>query len=327
MQKTNPKISIIIPVFNAKDYLRETLDCVRAQTYQNLEILLVDDGSSDGSEAICDQYAKNDNRFLVFHIPNGGVASARNFALDRITGEYCMFIDSDDLVKSDYVQAMASAANQFDVALVTCDYMGGRSKTKEMFFACNTCAAPKKKLIHIEDYRYTNKYMHDTAWAALFRAGLIGDLRFDTDLYVGEDTVFFSRLLRKSRSLVYVDEKYYYYTFREDSLAHHHYSSRRYTEILAWERVCKEASHEDPVFLNECYVALALRCRLNYDRAVQAHFSDAAILQALICRCRELRGYVYRSKERTPFEKAKYALFICCPPLFTGAKLCVKKKI
>ena len=326
MQNTNPKISIVIPIFNAKDYLRETLDCVRAQTYQNLEILLVDDGSSDGSEIICDQYAENDTRFLVFHIPNGGVASARNFALDRTSGQYCMFIDSDDLVKSDYVQQMVSAAEHFGAALVTCGFTVGRSKTKEMFFARKTCAEPKKHLIQIEDFRYTNKYMHDTVWAALFRTDLIGDLRFDTDLHVGEDTVFFSRLLRKARSLVYVDEKYYYYSFREDSLAHHNYSPRRYTEILAWERVCEEAREEDPAFLNECYVALAIRCRLNYDRAVQAHFSDTEILQALLRRCRELSSYVYRSKERTPLEKAKYAMFLHNPSLFTAAKLCVKKK-
>lgn len=95
----NPLVSVVVPVYNVASYLEQCLDSVVNQTYKNLEIILVDDGSTDGSGAICDRYAEKDSRIQVIHKENGGLSSARNVGLERITGEWALFVDSDDWIE------------------------------------------------------------------------------------------------------------------------------------------------------------------------------------------------------------------------------------
>ena len=97
----NELISIIVPVYNVEQFLARCIDSIRAQTYRNIEILLIDDGSTDNSGRVCDEYAKQDGRIKVYHKPNGGVSSARNYGLDRATGKYIGFVDSDDFIAPD----------------------------------------------------------------------------------------------------------------------------------------------------------------------------------------------------------------------------------
>ena len=103
---TQTKISVLIPVYNTEKYLRECVDSTISQTYSQLEIILVDDGSADNSGKICDEYAQNDKRVKVIHKPNGGLSSARNVGIDKATGEYIAFVDSDDYLKKDYVEKL-----------------------------------------------------------------------------------------------------------------------------------------------------------------------------------------------------------------------------
>lgn len=105
-------VSVIIPVYNVQAYLRETLESVIGQSYHNLEILIVDDGSQDGSGEICDQYAATDSRIRVFHQRNAGVSAARNVGLDAITGQAVMFLDSDDVYHPEIVKTMVETMNR-----------------------------------------------------------------------------------------------------------------------------------------------------------------------------------------------------------------------
>ena len=104
--KTSPTISVIIPVYNTEMYLRRCIDSVLAQTYQDFELLLIDDGSKDSSGAICDEYAAKDARVRVFHKENGGVSSARNLGLDNARGEWVTFVDSDDYIEKKLSQVL-----------------------------------------------------------------------------------------------------------------------------------------------------------------------------------------------------------------------------
>lgn len=103
MNETTPKISVIVPVYKAENYLHRCVDSLLAQTFQDFEILLIDDGSPDRSGEICDEYARKDKRVRVFHKENGGVSSARNFGIDNARGEWITFVDSDDCVTSNYI--------------------------------------------------------------------------------------------------------------------------------------------------------------------------------------------------------------------------------
>ena len=101
-----PIVSVIIPVYNVEQYLKRCIDSVIDQTYRNLEIILVDDGSNDGSGEICDNYAQNDSRIKVIHKSNGGLSDARNAGIDRSTGIYIMFVDSDDWINRECVELL-----------------------------------------------------------------------------------------------------------------------------------------------------------------------------------------------------------------------------
>ena len=118
----NPLISVIIPVYNVKEFLRACVERITAQTYTNLEILLVDDGSNDGSEAICDEYAARDPRVCVLHKLNGGQASARNAALDVACGEFISFVDSDDLISLDLIETLFRLTQKFCTKIAMCGY-------------------------------------------------------------------------------------------------------------------------------------------------------------------------------------------------------------
>lgn len=116
------KVSIVIPVYNVEKYIRECLDSIINQTYKNLEIILVDDESKDKSGIICDEYALKDSRIKVVHKKNGGAASARNIALDLLTGDYIAFIDSDDYVASQYIEYLVQYLEQNNADISICSY-------------------------------------------------------------------------------------------------------------------------------------------------------------------------------------------------------------
>ena len=120
---SNPKISVIIPVYNAAQYLEKCLDSVLAQTFTDFELLLIDDGSKDSSGEICDRYAESDSRIRVFHKPNGGVSSARNLGLDNAKGEWIAFCDSDDYVTDKYLEDLYNEAMTTGADLVVQDFV------------------------------------------------------------------------------------------------------------------------------------------------------------------------------------------------------------
>lgn len=118
----NPKVSVIVPIYKAESYLYKCIDSLLTQTLADIEILLIDDGSPDGSGMICDEYARKDSRVKVFHKSNGGVASARQCGLDHACGEYVIHADPDDWVESDMLQSLYEKAVEEDADMVICDF-------------------------------------------------------------------------------------------------------------------------------------------------------------------------------------------------------------
>ena len=132
-------ISVIVPVYNTEKYLDRCIQSILSQTYSNIEILLIDDGSTDSSGAICDKYAEQDSRVRVFHKANGGVSSARNMGLDKAKGTWFTFVDSDDWIDMDMYEQMYNAAIQNKVDMVCCDLLGEYGKMpKIMSYKTNT---------------------------------------------------------------------------------------------------------------------------------------------------------------------------------------------
>ena len=127
-------VSVIVPVFNVEKFLEKCVSSITNQTYKNLEILLVDDGSTDNSGTICDNFSKNDNRLKVFHKKNGGLSDARNYGIERATGSYIMFIDSDDWIENDTIELLLDKTieEKSDIVVfgISKDYDDGRRKIR-----------------------------------------------------------------------------------------------------------------------------------------------------------------------------------------------------
>ena len=194
------KVSIIIPVFNTQKYLHECLDSVINQTYKDVEIILVDDGSTDESGSICDDYAKKNERIKVFHISNSGLSHARNIGIDNATGEYIVFQDSDDYIELKMTEDMILEVEKNNSDLVICGH--------KQFFD-----KPEKKPINknFNKKKYTNRkdFLNDfykyfpitsnSAWGKLYKAKLIkeNELKFIKGLSLIEDLMFNSKYYRK----------------------------------------------------------------------------------------------------------------------------------
>ena len=324
ISETEPLVSVIIPVYNAIQFLSETIDCVFAQEYRNLEILLVDDGSTDGSAEFCDSMAKTDKRIRLFHIENSGVAAARNYALKQVHGKYVMFIDADDLVKPDYVRMMVETAEHTNALIVTCGFMDGRVFPPEAFYIYKTIHLPAVSVIEMRKCTWSGfKYFGGTVWCTLFLTTLLNGISFSTDLFVGEDTLFFAEALKRSDGLVFLDEKYYYYRMNGNSIVNSTFQYKHATDIISWERIFQLFSDQPEDYKNEINATIAIKCKQLFLRAEESHFSDEIFKRDLISKARDRNWCVLRSTGYNVRAKLCFILFALSPKLYARY---IKKK-
>ena len=307
------KISIIIPVYNVEKYIRRCIDSILAQTNINYELILVDDGSTDSTLSICTAISDEDHRFKVYHAENQGAAEARNFGLRHAIGEYCAFIDSDDLVKYNYLEAMVNVATSSGEMIVTCCYYNEENVTLEKFYETTTSANPKYSIITMNEYRYTNRYAHTTIWAALYRTALVKEFGFSKELYVGEDTWLFAQMLSKNRSFAFVDEVYYFYRNRPGSIVQTKYNEFRKTEVIARQKILHLFNGESKEFIDECKASYAMCCMKNYKLASLAKFEDATYLKQLWREGTRCLKVVLKSKGISPYRKIQFLGFCFLP--------------
>lgn len=239
-------ISIIIPVYNAKKYLRRCLDSVLAQTYTNIEILLVDDGSVDGSDRICDEYQAKDSRIVVFHKKNGGVSSARNLALDHMQGQYGLFVDADDWIDPNMCEFMLNTAEVKDVKMVVSLLVNHAEQEKSEMKQEDSIEA---KLINVKnEFSFLDQYATGTAGGILYHKECIRSNRFDTDIFVGEDTLFFARALKRCTVIAYVPYGFYNYVEYAESAAHGKIDEKKMTNLIAWSRIAELFADNERIY-------------------------------------------------------------------------------
>ena len=171
MNKQN-LISVIVPIYNVEKYLKQCLDSIINQTYKNLEIILIDDGSTDNCGKICDDYALKDNRIKVIHKQNGGLSSARNIGLDTAKGEYIGFIDSDDYIEKDMYENMHNTALKTNTKLVICNWFKGNTNKwdKNKNFPDKNILTTNEAL----EFFYNDMYV----WNKLYKKDIVKKLRF-----------------------------------------------------------------------------------------------------------------------------------------------------
>lgn len=208
-------LSIIMPVYNTAAYLEETVKSVLAQTYENFELILVDDGSTDGSGALCDALTQTDSRIRVVHKPNGGVASARNVGVDHVTGEYIGFVDSDDIISPVMYEVLLEQAQTHGADLVQCSHVREMEK-----LALQKTAVEAEVLNNIESLKriYRSHYTNALSLCTkVLRSTLFDDLRF-TEGTAFEDDEVVPMLLERSKKSVFLEQPLYCYVKRESSI-------------------------------------------------------------------------------------------------------------
>ena len=209
-----PIVSIIVPVFNAEKYLHECINSVLLQTYQDWELLLIDDGSTDSSGLICDDYALKDERIRVFHIQNGGVSKARNYALDIMQGQWLTFLDSDDYIAPQTLEFCLNQIQECGLDMVQYSYTNNSEYLGQngMLYTDTVCLEEYIKL-----------------WQ--FQVGIAGNfvptsvikkynIRFDESLKIAEDQIFIMTVMTHLRRFKMCSEQFYYWRVNNQSATH-----------------------------------------------------------------------------------------------------------
>ena len=227
--------SVVIPVYNAKSSLKRCVDSWLAQSRSDLELLLVDDGSTDGSAGLCDELADSDPRIRVIHQKNSGVSAARNAGIQEACGEYVLFTDSDDYVAVDYLEKMANCVDNAGADLALCGF-------HHLFEGADIPKSPRSGVWELQHFKetflelYSMSYLN-MPWNKLYRKDLMGT--FDTSLSLGEDLLFNLDYLSRCRKIAVLSDRlcYYIQDLQKTSLS----SVVRTNRLELARRVCEAA--------------------------------------------------------------------------------------
>lgn len=219
---THPKLSIIVPVYNTEKYLSRCIDSVLCQSFTDFELLLIDDGSKDGSGVVCDVYAENDNRIRVFHKENGGVSSVRQLGMDKAQGEYVIHVDSDDYVESTMLERLYKCASENDSDVVICDFYVNQSD-------CEYIVKQQPSSVnHLVVLSEMFQHLHGSCWNKLLRRDCYKkyNVSFPVDVSYCEDLSFWVCLLKNSLTITYLPEAFYHYVQHDSSIVHNYMNKK-----------------------------------------------------------------------------------------------------
>lgn len=216
-------ISVIVPVYNAEKYLQKCLDSILEQTYKNLEIIIINDGSTDNSGQICQEYEKQDDRIVYIEKENSGVSDTRNAGMDRMTGPYVTFVDSDDWLEPNYVKFLYEKLIEHQADIVVGNYTSFNESNSVFYFHTSADYYEKvydnKSVIPcLYDAKELLKSALIVPWGKIYKKEIIANFRFPIDR-IGEDALFNLKALLGSKKVVYVNKSAYIYRVREGSLS------------------------------------------------------------------------------------------------------------
>lgn len=225
-------VSVIIPVYNVEKYLKKCVESVLNQTYKNLDIILIDDGSTDLSGNMCDDWQKRDKRVTVIHKQNGGLSDARNAGLNIARGTYYAFVDSDDYISSDMIEVMVNSASKNSCEIAICN-MIRFSESGESFLFYHPVT---EEQVLLEGNRFQT-LSQPSVCNKLFKADLFDKIYFPKGKYY-EDTFIYHELLYRAKNVVLTGSDSYWYLERNDSIVGSQQYTTRYFDFIeaVWER-------------------------------------------------------------------------------------------
>lgn len=240
--KENFKISVIVPVYNCEDFLQKTIDSIASQTYKNLEIILVDDGSFDSSPQICDEWAEKDTRIKVIHKNNGGASSARNAGLDCATGDYIAFIDGDDYIDPDMYEIMLGHIVQYGADAASCGMVReNKNAPDEEWGSADAQIEFVNNTELLKKVGQANGILPVSPCNKLFSKKVIGDIRFDVHFKYAEDVLFNYFAAKNISKMVIQNVARYHYVNNADSVSHIIFDEHRFDEHRVMDIIIDDA--------------------------------------------------------------------------------------
>lgn len=285
-----PLVSIILPVYNVEKYLPKCLDSLTNQSYSNIEIIAVDDGSADGSGAVCDSYAEKDRRISVIHKQNGGVSDARNRGIAAAKGDYITQADPDDFVDGDYVEYLYGLISEHNADISVCTHriIKGKKTYRSYNLKKDETLSSKESVEKL----LRNDGIDTSAWAKLYKRSLFGGILYPKGK-IFEDHATTYKLLMKAETIVSGRESKYNYILRGNSIVRSPFSPSKLDMIEVTDKMCEEILRVYPELAEA-----ALRRRV-YSRL-------STLNQVINC-----EGYDSIKKDLTGFIKANAKAVIC----------------
>lgn len=287
----NNKISVIVPVYNVEQYLNKCVDSILSQTYSNLEIILVNDGSTDLSGKICDEYQKKDKRIKTIHKINGGLSSARNAALDVITGDYISFIDSDDWIDKEMYEYMLDIAIKDDSDLVQCGYRTIlKEQTLKTFNNEYTFLDNKEKILKTF---FRTPIINEIVCTKLFRRELFNNIRMVEGKNY-EDYMVMPEILTNVKKCTVINRVFYNYYIREKSITNSKFNDKKMNRIYAGNHVInfcenKIREHIKDAKISMCFICIYLNADLMNSRNIKKENYRHTIKKEFIKNFKDIR--------------------------------------
>lgn len=232
-------LSIIVPVYNVERYLRRCIDSILKQTFRDFEVILINDGSTDNSRTICNEYKRLDTRINIINQKNGGLSSARNEGLKKANGEYIAFVDSDDYISNNMFMKMMKLANEYNCDIVSCGYRRFEGKfctneeSSEQIFKFSNREALNNYLLNYDD---KDRKMDTVVWNKIYRRTLFNNIEFpEGKIY--EDGYVTYKLLYKANNIIHIDDELYYYFQKSDSISNSKFSERDVKSYDDWRDI------------------------------------------------------------------------------------------
>lgn len=311
----NEVISVIVPVYNVEQYLDKCINSILNQTYKNIEVILVDDGSPDNCGKVCDEYSKMDSRIKVIHKENGGLSDARNVGIDNANGKYICFVDSDDYIENRYIELLYRAIKENNVDIAQCGI--NKISNDEIFienigYKKNEVKSSKKML---EDL-YTTNWENILVWNKMYLKQIFEDVRFPKGK-IHEDEFTTHKVLYKVEKISIVDSYLYNYRQNEDSITGKKFNLKRLDILEAIESRLdffqKNKENELYKLTLENYLAVLRNMYIN----VEKYISDSTkIKKELKNKYMEKCKILLKNYDITFLKIIKMKLFIIFPYIY-----------
>lgn len=308
----NELVSIIVPIYNVEKYLNRCIITLVNQSFKNIEIILVDDGSPDNCSSICDSWIKKDTRIKVIHKENGGLSDARNAGIKIAKGDYLCFVDSDDYVHKDYIKVLFELCQKYDSDISVCrnyKVTGDEDYNKEL---------PKGNdfTSNSEDFIYKKKHFYCVAWGKLYKRKIFNNIRYPKGK-IHEDVAVIYKILYEAKKIAFTDLKLYYYFVNPKSIMREAYSIK-HLDILDNLYDCykyfinKKEEKIAFIILND-YIDNILN---EYKNICSSQINSREIRKSIIDKYKKEYKTVIRSCNLGFVSKIKYIIYRFCPKLY-----------